>query len=801
MEEEAETSLSPAEEDEQRNHATNEKLAFLQNTIDSTTSVKVAHEMEAVLDGLTMAVNAGKQEPDRLDKLYPHAKTIPAGSTTRNLPLPPIDKVFICMRMAREIPQVAMLWLGDYIRPTQFNDYFIKIASPGPATEADLIIVHCGLYWLFCECSKAVTDEETKQDYDAQAFICEANLETVLANLHFHQQVSMDFAYAMGMASLYCLQKSRPSAAWSFINSASQIIQALGLQHAMTEGAGMLEETAQKRSLFWTIYTVEKMLALRLGRSSTIRDQDITLPRLGADRPSGTFLAELAPGWINIANIQGRIYDDIYSTGALMQPPHIRMSRAQALATELKIVMQHAQDIHFTYGPAYTSGQLRPTNPLFVSSGCVASSLDIPDESPPPWTINVTASDIMTVTSASTVAVIFDPESDILIADAKFITFEISSGITCAPDCQDPWQTGDPWPLPEESIYTKNTTGDLKGVAPRILAKPNAFASEQYLLPIEKEFSRYEKKSFQFVQGRASAIDVSAKTVTVDNASTISFDYLVLASGSTTASTNRDSIAIPFKQSNSDNMKSLIRNAQDSISKAQNIIIGGAGPIGVELAGEVAEAAQQGGRRVDVTLVSATSRILPMLKPAGSTAAEKMLVDAGVKILKSQKVVGAIQHQGSRLWTVTLEEGRTLDADLYIPTTGVLPNNKFIPVDFLDKDGWVIVDKELRVKGRQESSAAALPIFAAGDITNNSMRLSFKALEQAAVVAGNLKAEILGQGKPKLYDQGDKTMMVVPIGSTGGTGLIMGWTPWSILVRIVKGKDFLISKAHGAVSS
>ncbi|KAL2831518.1 hypothetical protein BDW59DRAFT_182171 [Aspergillus cavernicola] len=323
---------------------------FLQNAINNTTTnTKVAHELEAVLDGLRAAVHSGKQQSDTLDKLYPHAKAIPPGSTTRNLPLPPIDKVFMCLRMARECPQVATLWLGDFIRPTQFSDYFIKIAAPGPATEADLTIVHCGLYWLFCECSKAVTNKETKQDYDAQAFICAANLETVLANLHFHQPTNMDFIYAMGMASMYCLQKSKPSAAWNFINSASLMIQALGLQHNVPVGIEGPEEKAQRRDLFWIIYMTEKMLSLRLGRPSTFRDQDITLTRPGMQRPSGSFLAELAPGWINMASIQGRIYDDVYSPGALMQPLHIRIYRARALAAELKTAMQHTQGIHDHY--------------------------------------------------------------------------------------------------------------------------------------------------------------------------------------------------------------------------------------------------------------------------------------------------------------------------------------------------------------------------------------------------------------------------------------------------------------------
>ena len=88
------------------------------------------------------------------------------------------------------------------------------------------------------------------------------------------------------------------------------------------------------------------MLSLRLGRASNFRDQDITLGRPVAGGHGGSFLAELSPGWITMASIQGRIYDDIYSPGALMQPPRIRTSRAQKLALDLKTAMEQAQDVH-----------------------------------------------------------------------------------------------------------------------------------------------------------------------------------------------------------------------------------------------------------------------------------------------------------------------------------------------------------------------------------------------------------------------------------------------------------------------
>lgn len=147
---------------------------------------------------------------------------------------------------------------------------------------------------------------------------------------------------------MYCLQKSKPSTAWNFINAASHTIQALGLQYHVPAGVESPEERAQKRDLFWTVYMTEKMLSLRLGRSSTFRDQDITLGRPGVERPTGssTLLSELAPAWISFSSIQGRIYDDIYSPGALMQPPHIRTSRARALGAELKTLMRQTRDVH-----------------------------------------------------------------------------------------------------------------------------------------------------------------------------------------------------------------------------------------------------------------------------------------------------------------------------------------------------------------------------------------------------------------------------------------------------------------------
>jgi hypothetical protein len=48
----------------------------------------------------------------------------------------------------------------------------------------------------------------------------------------------------------------------------------------------------------------------------------------------------LLPVWIEGGFLQGRIYDDVYSPGAFLQPEHVRYARARALLSEIHGLME-----------------------------------------------------------------------------------------------------------------------------------------------------------------------------------------------------------------------------------------------------------------------------------------------------------------------------------------------------------------------------------------------------------------------------------------------------------------------------
>lgn len=149
---------------------------------------------------------------------------------------------------------------------------------------------------------------------------------------------------------------------------------------------------------------------------------------------------------------------------------------------------------------------------------------------------------------------------------------------------------------------------------PRFLVKPDSLPPSKYLYSITEAFREYPADAFTLVKGLTAKIDYSTKSVSVvSSASSTSatssfvFDYLVIASGSTTPATlGQAGVRLPFKATAFEDTKKAIYQGQETLKAAKRIVIGGAGPLGVELAGELAEAA--GPKKV--TLVCRTSVLL-----------------------------------------------------------------------------------------------------------------------------------------------------------------------------------------------
>ncbi|KAJ5591706.1 uncharacterized protein N7459_002075 [Penicillium hispanicum] len=334
--------------------------------------------------------------------------------------------------------------------------------------------------------------------------------------------------------------------------------------------------------------------------------------------------------------------------------------------------------------------------------------------------------------------------------------------------------------------------------APRFLVKPKSLPPSRYLYSIPDAFREYPAGSFTFVKGLVTKIDYTTKSVVVlsagspaaTTASSYHFDYLVIASGSSTPATlGQEGVRLPFKATAFEDIRKAILEAQAKLADAQRVVIGGAGPLGVEIAGELAEA--PGPKKV--TLVSRSNVLLEGATVPMQRTAMSLLKCKNVDVLTGTTVEGAAYESHTQTWKVKLSTGKTYTADAYIATTGTVPNNEFIPKGYLDSQGWVNVDEQLRII---ENGVSRSDTYAIGDITCHPYRLLSRVSLQGQTVASNIAAAIEQNSQIMTYStEAQKKMMVVPVGQSTGTGHLGGWTLFGCLVWFFKGKDFLTYEA------
>jgi len=319
---------------------------------------------------------------------------------------------------------------------------------------------------------------------------------------------------------------------------------------------------------------------------------------------------------------------------------------------------------------------------------------------------------------------------------------------------------------------------------------PGAFTDDQLFLPIQTGFEKYPEGCFQFILGKASSIDPDNSMVKItknDGAQTsLQYDQLVIATGSQILSD------LPFKPvgTHEETIESL-HSLQEQIGAAKSIVIAGAGPTGVETAGEIAA---QYGTAKEVTLIIGGDHVLGASKVLSSVtqSVEKDLQKLGVKLIHNAKVNDtqvSEKEDGStaKQTTITLSNGTTIVADLYLPLFGIKLNTSFVPANFLDSTGSIILDKTMRVTGTKN-------IWGIGDVGNLEPKQVTVIDAMIIHMSAALDAVLTGTGEVKEYKLG-KSMIFITMGKKYGTGQIGGWKLWGFLVTYVKGRNIFVDTA------
>lgn len=274
-----------------------------------------------------------------------------------------------------------------------------------------------------------------------------------------------------------------------------------------------------------------------------------------------------------------------------------------------------------------------------------------------------------------------------------------------------------------------------------------------------REFLQYNKR-FHFRMAKVKEIHYEKKEVET-NLGSLSYDILVIASGARTnffgnkqlqesAMKLREiSDAIELRQKLIENFEDALQldtDEKDELEKHMNIVIVGAGPTGVELAGAIGELRSQvlpkdypelDFKQMKIHLVEGQNKVLATMSDKAGKRAAKYLKHFGVN-LELGKVVNKYEDG-----IAYLSDGSEIKTKCLIWAAGVKGN--LIPglkEEATDK-GRILVDEYNRVKGHEF-------VFAIGDVSLQEDPRYPKGLPQLAPVAIQ-QASNLGRNLVKFF--------------------------------------------------
>ncbi|MFB9718334.1 NAD(P)/FAD-dependent oxidoreductase [Planobispora longispora] len=258
---------------------------------------------------------------------------------------------------------------------------------------------------------------------------------------------------------------------------------------------------------------------------------------------------------------------------------------------------------------------------------------------------------------------------------------------------------------------------------------------------------------------RERAVSADPGGVTLASGRRIEADYLVLATGSSYAYP-----AKPASDSTGEVLDDLLRTHKE-LAGSERVLILGAGPVGLELAGEIKEVWPH----KHVTVVDPAERLLPAFPDEMRDELRRQLdeLDIDLRLGAGLSTPPATGPGQAETFTVTTTAGDEITADIWFRAHGVRINSDYLAGGELTTrtpQGHVPVTDTLNVRGYQH-------VYAIGDITDvDEAKMAGYAMQHAEVVAQNILAQLRGEQPAAAYRPLPHPMILLPLGPRGGVG-------------------------------
>jgi NADH dehydrogenase FAD-containing subunit len=267
------------------------------------------------------------------------------------------------------------------------------------------------------------------------------------------------------------------------------------------------------------------------------------------------------------------------------------------------------------------------------------------------------------------------------------------------------------------------------------------------------------------------------------------FDYLIVATGSSYPSPMKVDEAAFSRNA----IEDAIRNTYEKIKSATRVLVVGGGPVGCEVAAEIAVAYPE----KKVTLLEGSDKLVAHAKMTDKFRRKLMegLVKIKVNVLLGERLPERPTGHLFEASTVTTSKGTVLESDIRLLCAGTMPNVELIrslDANLIDKDkGSIKVKSNLQLDDDRYAH-----IYVIGDANNHpTPKLAYTGSDQAKFLANQLARHIKSKGSVALapYVAWTTEAMLMPLGPHGGVSqlpLFGGTVVGDTMTKMFKSKDY-----------
>ncbi len=255
----------------------------------------------------------------------------------------------------------------------------------------------------------------------------------------------------------------------------------------------------------------------------------------------------------------------------------------------------------------------------------------------------------------------------------------------------------------------------------------------------------WEKNRLDLVEGYVERVDPKSKTLYLADGRSITYDKLLLATGSRTNTFGWEGLDLPQVQGlvNRQDLEKLERVAPNNRQCPRAVIVGG-GLIGVELAEMLRT------RNIEVTFLVREEAFWTNVLPMGEAQMiSRHISSHGVDLRHQSNLKKILADKNGNVRAVLTAEGEEIPCNLVGITTGVTPQ-----IDFLKGSG-IETAKGILVNRRLETSAP--DVYAIGDCAQQREPIGNRAPVEAVWYTGRMMGETVARtlcGQPTEYRPG-----------------------------------------------